>query len=207
MSEAKVVIALPAYGPIPAVSAISICGLMAKGVADGVCTGLVYATNAMVDWARNHLVGLALGHHSEPTHIMWVDGDMVIPQDAIEKLLAHDADMVSGLYFQRTPPHLPVVYDVEPFEMMVEDLDITKFQQVEGVGMGCFLARTSVYRKMEEYFGDQMWHQATWPAAGEDVWFFRRAKKMGLELWLDPDVEAGHVREDVVMKGHWDRGD
>lgn len=204
MTEPKVVIALPAYGQIPATSAVTLCGVMADGVAKGLCHGLVYATNAMVDWARNHLVGLALEHHSEPTHIMWVDGDMVIPQDAIARLLEHDKDIVSGLYFQRTEPHLPVVYTLDPFEITT-DLDFENLSQVEGLGMGCMLARTEVYREMEKHFSDQRWHMAEWPNGGEDVWFFRRCKEMGIESFLDPTVLCGHVREQVVTMEDWKR--
>lgn len=38
------------------------------------------------------------------THILFVDTDVIPPPDFIEKMLAHDLDCVSGVYFQNKKP-------------------------------------------------------------------------------------------------------
>jgi hypothetical protein len=204
MTEHRVVMALPIYGQMPVPAAIHMAVLMQKSAAAGVLSGLTYCQNAMVDFARNQCVENVLEHESEPTHIFWLDGDIVAPNDAIERLLEHDTDIASGLYHRKDPPHIPVVYTLDPFQN-VPDFDIEKVQTVEGTGMGCLLVRTQVYKDMAEKYGDRAWHQAMYPTGGEDVWFFGRCKEMGVETIMDPRIRCGHMKETMITTEDWKR--
>jgi len=62
-----------------------------------------------VDLARNILVEKVL---SEPsiTHLLMVDSDMILPTDALFRLVQDDKDVVSGTYFARSEQPFPHLY-------------------------------------------------------------------------------------------------
>lgn len=66
--------------------------------------------NKPVDLARNMLVEAALSW-PEMTHLLMVDSDMRIPEDALFRLIQDDKDIVSGTYFARSNPPIPHLYE------------------------------------------------------------------------------------------------
>jgi glycosyltransferase involved in cell wall biosynthesis len=48
-----------------------------------------------VDVARNNIAKYAKDHKFD--YIFWVDSDIILPKDALMKLLSHDKDIVSGV--------------------------------------------------------------------------------------------------------------
>lgn len=63
-----------------------------------------------VDLARNMLVEGALSD-PEVTHLFMVDADMILPADALLRLVAQDKDVISGTYFARSTPPIPHLYE------------------------------------------------------------------------------------------------
>ena len=47
------------------------------------------------------------------THILFIDSDMKLPEMALSKLIAHDLDIVGGLYCQKAGGVFPNVFKVE----------------------------------------------------------------------------------------------
>jgi len=143
--------------------------------------------------SRNIIIEQALKHNC--THVFFMDDDMVIEKDSLIKLLAHDKDVVSGLYLMRGYPHFPVAFD-EAF-----DSGKCKFMYLEpgkqglvpivNCGLGCVLIKTEVFRKLSK----------PWVTLGEiekdgwcdDVAFFNKVRKAGFEMYCDMDVRAGHL--------------
>src|SRR5262249_22626467 len=58
---------------------------------------------------RNVLIDQALQNNC--SHIMLIDDDVYVPKNALLKLLSHDLDVVSGLYFHRNFPFKPLIFD------------------------------------------------------------------------------------------------
>lgn len=50
-----------------------------------------------LDKARNSLVKMAL--ETNPDYLLFIDSDMLMPADALDRLISLDKDIVSALYF------------------------------------------------------------------------------------------------------------
>jgi hypothetical protein len=206
MCPDRVVIVVPSNRDFPPATAESLARLYGRGLVDGYVTALLVVGDTYIDTARNLLVTHAMDVPTDPTHIFWMDDDMVIPSTAIAQLLAHDRDIVGGLYHQRMMPFRPVAYfDTEDMDKRFASIELAEqgagLMEVDGMGLGCCLVRMDVYNELAE-LGGPRWH-AVIDGRGEDLHFFNRAKDAGYRVWLDTDLRCGHVRREVVTTTHW----
>ncbi len=133
------------------------------------------------------------------THILFVDSDMVFPEDTLNRLLAHKKYIIGCEYNKREFP-LKGVY--EPLEERSE----TELYKAKHVGTGMLLIDLTVFanigRPSEENpkgmpwfnFGRDSQGQL---ALGEDVWFCNVAQDYGYDIWVDPSIKIGHAGEYV----------
>jgi hypothetical protein len=198
MSETpRVVIALPLYGHNAPGFTLAFARMLAETLPDGTLTGLVFTTIPYIDQARNQLVRDALTH--DPTHVLWIDHDVVVPPDALRKLLARDVPVVGGMYHSKDKPYPPIAFRLDPFEMLQEVPPTEALHLVGGIGMGATLVRSSVYLLMREEFRDEKWYETTIsPSVGEDVHFAMRLQEMCIPVFLDPTIQCGHIRDQMV---------
>jgi len=137
---------------------------------------------------------------SDCTHLYFHDADMIPPSDIIDRLLAHDRDIASGLYLIRTytEPLAPVMLTLEQGRTGIYLGQTGIFtegdtQEVLGVGMGCMLIRRSVlesvgFRKTDEYTIDSL---------AEDYQFCLDAQEAGFQKPLiDLTLPCWHVDGD-----------
>lgn len=133
-----------------------------------------------LDRSRNKIVQTAKSKPYEAEYLLMVDGDNILPKDALERLLPYCSDefpVVSGLYFRKSPPYraVPGHYSgwskrehmaktIESMGMIDKEgdqcafyrpvLDFDTVQQIDVSGCGCLLIRMDVFDKIElPYFG------------------------------------------------------
>jgi hypothetical protein len=201
------VICVPSNRELAIEAAMSIARVYGRGLVDGSVTTILSMGDTYIDTARNLLVTYALDVPTEPSHLMWIDDDMILPDDAVAQLAAHDVDIVGGLYHQRSAPYLPVAYNrddsTERGVRMIElDEDPHGLIEVDGLGLGATLVRLEIYLKMAQHFGDAWWHQVS-SGRGEDIHFFARCNEMGIRAWLDTDLRCGHVGRQMISTTHY----
>lgn len=161
--------------------------------------------------ARNRNMAIEEALKLECTHCFFVDDDVVLRPDALLRLLAHDKDMVCGLYLMRNYPHLPIMFDesYNDGRCLFSFLKPGRQGLVEAVntGLGCALIKTDVFRKMEK----------PWIRIGQlekdhwcdDIDFFNRARNdYGYKLYVDLEVQAGHMIHTTIFphrdaEGNW----
>lgn len=88
--------------------------------------------------------------------LLTIESDMIVPHDALAKLLAADADVVYGLYCLRRPPYewnaYSVIADMRAWVLSkVPDrarADWGKVVPVDGIGLGCTLIRRRVLEQI-----------------------------------------------------------
>lgn len=173
---------------------------------------------------RNRLVDLALELNC--THIMFVDDDVIHPTDIVKKLLAHNKDIVGGLYLMRNFPHRPIMFDIANDDgtcrwRKVRDEE-TGLIEVVNMGMGACLIKTSVFREMRDkgftfksaidqsgkvrdiWFTLGELQKDTWC---DDIAFLNRARKSGFQIFIDLDIRCGHLAQlqviPVYHEGKW----
>lgn len=201
---AKVTVVMPLYGHVAPVVVVGLTALLRYSYERGLVSDTVFTEGALVDEARNQLVRRAFEGNPEVTHLMWIDADVVPPPDAVERLLAHDKQIVGGVYHQKGPPYAPLVFDLDPYRRITSSFSGEELKRVGGVGLGCALVRAEVYQRLSQHFQDVRWYELSF-GTGEDVHFFERCRQVGIEVWVDPTVRCGHVGDRTVTAEDWER--
>ena len=149
----------------------------------------------VIDWARNDLARVVkdkIDEYTEEqyTHVLWLDDDHTFNPDLAVKLIDHDQDMVSALYYARTSPFYPVVYVKDPSEEWKHFPIIeppNALMQVDAVGFGALMMKRDVLDRVPE-----PWFTLDWKC-GEDIAFCVQAKKYGVKIFCDGTYKLGHI--------------
>lgn len=160
---------------------------------------------------RNLVIEAAI--ETNCTHILFVDDDMAMPEDALEKLLEHDLDVVSGLYLIGSYPHQPVIFDLADeetgaclFSYLIGDEP--RLKPIVCAGFGFVLIKTSVFSKLEKpYVRLGELDPENWC---DDVGFWNRLRKVGVQSYCDMECRIGHMKTMIIWPrkedGKWYSG-
>ncbi len=150
------------------------------------------ARGANIAENRNLITERALSRGAE--WILYVDDDQVFAPNTLTNLLAHNLDVVSGMYVSREMPFIPHMYDIEDERGFVRPRLIEPFESglklVNAVGAGCLLVSTKVIHSLEPPY----WRlgQITKDGWNDDIDFCRRVRHAGFQIWCDTDTLVGH---------------
>jgi hypothetical protein len=151
---------------------------------------------------RNTMIEIALKNNF--THMLFLDDDVVPRPDIIKKLLAHDVDIVTGLYLMRSHPHLPILFD-ESFtngscRFSILHPGLKGLVQVKNTGLGAALIKTDVFKRMSD---DLPWirlGQCEKDHWCDDIDFFNRARDIyGYKIWCDLECPVGHMLSATIF--------
>lgn len=193
----KILIAIPCMDMVAAAFSQSLAMLHRVGQ----CYVMHMAGSLVYD-ARNKLAAKAV--ELECDYVMWFDSDMVFEPDTLERLIAHDKDIVTGIYHRRSGSYKPVLFkeltdNGDGTFTAVDYLDYPTdgLFKVAGMGFGCVLMKTSVLFDMAVNMKD--WFTPN-GRIGEDLSFCHRATQLGYEIWADPSIRLGHVGNMIITK-------
>lgn len=188
-SSAPGVIAMPAVDWMWTASALALVELFVDAP-DG--TGLELEVGMSTIAAKRTSLVRGMLRRPEAAWILFLDSDMVAPPDTIARLLAHDVDVVGGLYVGRQPPHAPKTWRVSaPAGHLVPVQDFTAgpgLVEVDATGTGCLLVRRRVFEVVSA-----PWFVADPSGVNEDVAFCRAAQAAGFSIYCDTSLSVGHV--------------
>ena len=189
---AKIIIGVPCMEQVSA----SFCKSLAMLQKTGHEIAFDFAINSLVYDSRNRIAARAC-EAGEADYVMWFDSDMVFEPDTLLKLLKADKDIVSGLYWRRSPPFTLVAFDKCDLETgdWTQQEEPEELTTCEAVGFGCVLIKVEVLYDVFNRF--RTWFQPM-KGFGEDLAFCWRARQLGYEIWLDPSVRCGHMGHMVV---------
>ena len=207
----RVAWAMPNYGPIFSVVYASHLAAIAyasrfftnEQIGDMpmlACTDRMYITSAC-----NTIVKEARGNNL--THIFWTESDMILPKDAVPKLLALKKPIASGIYFLRGGTGQPCLYKRTPLEMKENPYlhtPITMYDErgpfrVDCPGMGCVLIEMGVFDKVPEPWFDLKSNDVgKTNGYGQDLYFYTKVRWAGIEVWVDPSVICDQIDTQVV---------
>lgn len=211
MGGVKVSVCQPLYGPVPHLAHISQIAAMCKAVSVGVPMEFRYTSGSYIDLGRNELISRTLTDSPDVTHILFIDQDMVLPEDVVTKLLDRDKEVVGATYFTKDPPYYPValVWDENDNSHFLDSWtdDLTP---VGSIGMGCTLIRTDLLRDMQAEYESVDGDRPGWfvingqrRPMGEDTHFGFRCHKMGIVQYMDTTLLCGHEGSEVVTHQHY----
>lgn len=130
------------------------------------------------------------------SHILFIDADLRFPENTLDRLLAHDREIVAANYVQRTMDAW-CVSRVKGQSLSSEGR--TGLQPVDSTGFGVMLIKCSVFDHLELPWFDTPFDGQT--HVGEDVYFCRKAREAGLSVWIDHDLSQDVRHQGTVELG------
>ena len=122
-------------------------------------------------------------------YMLWLDSDIVFPATTAVRLLAHNEPVVAANYVRRQFPCKGVAYETIgdwenplPFEVY-DDL-----VEVEGIGMGCMLIKTSVFEEMSKPWFEFQWTPASNDFLGEDMYLCQKMAAAWYSVKVDTQL-------------------
>jgi hypothetical protein len=149
---------------------------------------------AYIQHNRTLLVKHAREQHC--THLFFMDHDMAFPGDTVDKLLAHDVDIVGGAYNMRgvLPPQTCVFVSGPDGHRLTREQFPPSLFLAEAIPCGCMLIKMSVFDRIEPPWFDLTIVDGEL-VSSEDVYFCNKARKANIDIHCDPTIPVGHVGE------------
>jgi hypothetical protein len=168
------------------------------------------------------------------SHVLFLDADMTWPTNVLDLMLRHHSrGIVSGVYYLKAWPYWPVVLE-RPFINNTVRTQIDKITgerselpptyaveyhytvgvdekgqllQPEGalIGMGCALVPVAITEAWQRPWFEYMPDNTGLPAVTEDVAFCARARAVGCPIWVDTDVQCGHIGQQEIKSAWYQR--
>lgn len=166
------------------------------------------ANESLVTRARNNLIAKGMTNNNA-THFMFVDADIGFNTQDIYKLIAHDKDIVCGLYPKKD---YPIEYVANRLHSD-EQPDDSGLIRVRHAGTGFMLIKRNVIERMFQHFPNTKYindigldpkYEPNMYALfdtgispdkqylSEDYLFCERWLSMGGEVWVDTTVQLSH---------------
>lgn len=201
----KILIAVPCMDAVPAQFAHSLAALTSYGIEDTQIS-VWFNLGSLVYTSRNEIAKRALLDEAEL--VMWFDSDMVFNPDTLLKMLKtlddNNADMVTGIYYRRTPPFTPTIFQTMDIDETKQEAVWTEVPEipaepfeVAACGFGCVLMRAEMFVAVFGKFGNMF---SPIGNVGEDIAFCWRARQCGYKILADPSIPLGHVGHTIITK-------
>lgn len=153
-----------------------------------------YVATPHAELGRDRIVIFAQNLVPKPSHILFVDHDVLPRYTTLKKLLAHDKDIVAGIY--PLHQHCETAWCLsreEKFKALpIKELPDNLFKATY-VGCGMMLVRLEVFDNLEwPYWKNGFVYGKK--TIGEDVYFCKKLRESGYDIWVDPKIKCGHFR-------------
>jgi hypothetical protein len=216
MQKRHIMLAVPAYtGTVYLTTMRSvIADLISLMRADVLVTIEDETASALIGDARAEIVAKFLA--SKCTHLMFIDWDVCWQAGSILKLLNHDYDLCGGIYPNRQDPIAFTLPPGSEAELPVDQR--TGCLEVNGLHGGFMLIKRETLETMVGHHQSLNFErkgrmlcglfESYWRGTsklGEDYAFCQRWRDLGGKVWLDPNIQMGHVGTKVFAGqfGEW----
>lgn len=197
--QIKVSVCIPCQDTVMTPFAISLVRMVGVTIAtyDNIEVQVLWDQGTVISSQRNGLARHALNVGAD--YCLWLDSDMMFPEDLLVRLLRHRKPIVACNYATRRLPITTVAFrdptENSPMNRVYTDDYATGLEPVAAIGMGAMLVETDVYRKLPEPWHHFEWDKATNEDNGEDIYFCRAARAAGYEILVDHDTSklVSHV--------------
>ena len=160
----------------------------------GIETYLFFNSSTILLNQREQLVTSSLEVNSD--YMLWLDSDMTFPSTTAIRLLGHEKNIVGCNYKKRSLPQTSVAYkkigDWDSYLPLEKDQGLV---EVEGVGMGCLLIKTDLFKKINKPYFEFTYVSDTDSWMGEDFNLLQKFNDIGEKTFIDTtlSLEIGHL--------------
>lgn len=202
--KVKVLITVPCFERVCKETLKSIYNLI---IPEGVMAEFNYVEGYTISQARNRQITEALSKMFDYT--LFVDSDVILPQNLLVNLLNANADLATGWYIKKIPngPKIAEIYTRTRFDDMPVNISQEELLQytgrvvpIGGCGFGCTLVKNSVFADLKEYenhwfeFVDERRPDGTLTfLCSEDLAFCGRLMAKGKRMVCDASLRCWHV--------------
>jgi len=208
-------IAVPSRGPVDIVWTQHMINLVMRSPV-GLSIALRTTRAMEVAEARNFLVREALRGHAK--WIMFIDDDTLIPITALSKMVVEDCGdvdkgddpndpqnlkhIVTGVVYSMTDPSYPCIFKDDNVGPMIDWVP-GKLIPIRRAGLACTAIRTEIFDDIEPpwfksgYKYTDIKGAEIFVKAGEDFFFYDKAREAGYQAWCDTSMLCDHL--DVIQ--------
>ena len=133
--------------------------------------------------------------------VLFLDDDVIFPPNTLIQLLHRNKDIVGGVYWSKSEPPRPLMFRGH-MKGTFCDWHVGDFIQVDAMGMGLTLIKTKVFKAMPkpwfslDYTYQEPGNKETRDfGTTEDLYFYKKAKDYGFEVWCDTSIQAYHYEK------------
>lgn len=195
----RVAICIPARGQMEVTTAFDLTRMAAYMVGKKNIDLNVYTSQGTLIFdQRNSLVRTAVIEKCD--YILFIDADMRFPKTTLERLLAHNKDIIGVNATTRMMPPSPTAKNIQINEdgsvdwLAIYSNKEKGISKVDAIGCGVMLIKTSCLKDIPQpyFYFEQL---LKGKLLGEDIYFCIKAKDAGIDTWVDHDLsmEIGHV--------------
>jgi len=133
---------------------------------------------------RNYIAAQAVKNNCD--YLFFVDDDIIVQPDTLDKLLAHKKDIVGGVYKTK--------YEVQ--DDVVEYLDEkrpTGLFECKAIGTGCLLIKCDVFKRLPTPWFKYEWYKNGMIKRSHDWIFCEDARNAGYKVWADNNLRIKHI--------------
>ena len=157
----------------------------------------MYEASPSPEEGRDKIMAKVSYMKPRPSHVLFIDSDVLPRPRTLERLMSHDKDIVSGV--------VPIcqqgkfkwnIYrdsmDAMPIDLSGKNFGLPdNLFKVKAVGFGVVLIKTGVFDSIEWPFWRSLYKPGL-RTVGEDIYFCKKAKEAGFDIWVDPMVKCNH---------------
>jgi len=158
---------------------------------------VVYFATHSPALGRDKVVQHALYQIPRPSHILFIDSDVIVRPNTLSRLLSHNKDIICGVCPLELRGNIVWNMSRDPSKKTFAPLEIDELPdnlfKATKIGFGVVLVKTEVFLKLQWPF----WKFEYTPGditKGEDIYFGDKAIEAGYDLWVDPKVKCEHNR-------------
>jgi len=142
-------------------------------------------------------------------YLLFVDDDMTLEKDALDRLLAHGKEIVGVNAYSRTLPLSTTLMMMDEKGKYKDPSKHTEWEmrvpeelfEVLAIGTGVALIKMEVFEKIKKPWFKFDMHEDGYMLQGEDAWFCSQARKAGYKIWADGSLKIGHIGNYIYKKG------
>jgi hypothetical protein len=193
LSNTKIAICIPYYRSVEGPTAIALMNLAFHSAASIEGAMIIESSGCYVEDNRNGAVQYALNTGVDFDWLFFVDSDMLMPANAMLRLMSHDKDIVGVNYRTRTPPYGFAAHYLDGTDSHIMEPGL---HEMSHVPTGLLLTKFDVYRRLEyPWFKPGMHNEIR-----DDVYFCAKAREAGYRIWCDHDLtfETVHIGNQLI---------
>ena len=162
------------------------------------------------DTARNILVNAFLGEATEPDDVLvMLDYDHNHPIDIIDRLVAHNLDVVGALAFRRGEPFFPCAFFAQADGTLKHpETWEPKVYRCDAIGTAAIAIRRRVFDKFDSLNFMQAWFRFSYPEGSpvhpsEDMYFSHCCNIAGVPIHCDMGLITPHLSIGQIDASTW----